>query len=207
MFDHSDSSDCEGHPLPHRRPQQLHEPHHLRGRKRKWKFYKKKLDFIEISKKVYHFSERSRLTRYSSTNTTRIHFSSRQKTQRLQNCKFAKDANLQTMQIFPKNANLQKSPKSQKWQQNTIIIERGQMQRFSIVSSSRRHQTLSHSGSNRETGSVNLKKSPSPPDAHLLTPPPVSPIVTATNLWISQSLLRVNRFLVVSLDLTQTHLC
>ena len=104
----------------------------------------------------------------------------------LQICKKHKDcriANLQMqMQIFQKNANLQKSPKSQKWQQNTIIIERGQMQRFSIVSSSRRHQTLSHSGSNRETGSVNLTKSPSPPAAHLLTPPPASPIVTATNL-------------------------
>ena len=84
MFNPSDSSDCKGHPLPHRRPQQLHEPHHLRGRKRKGKFYKK------LPKKVYHFSERSRLTRYASTNTTRIHFSSRQKTQRLQNCKFAK---------------------------------------------------------------------------------------------------------------------
>ena len=35
MFNPSDSSDCEGHPLPHRRPQQLHEPHHLRGRKEK----------------------------------------------------------------------------------------------------------------------------------------------------------------------------
>ena len=41
MFNPSDSSDCKGHPLPHRRPQQLHEPHHLRGRKRKGKFYKK----------------------------------------------------------------------------------------------------------------------------------------------------------------------
>ena len=50
-------------------------------------------NFKDILKKVYHFSERSRLTRYASTNTTRIHFSSRQKTQRLQNCEFA---NLQT---------------------------------------------------------------------------------------------------------------
>ena len=99
---------------------------------------------------------------------------------------------------FAKIENLQNC-KNHKWQKNTIIIKRGQMQKFIIFSSSRRHQTLSYRGSNRETGSQNPTKSPSNvPDAHLLTPSPASPIVIATKLWISQSVLSgqsVNQFL------------
>ena len=50
----------------------------------------------EMLNKVYHFSERSRLTRYASTNTAMIHFSSRQKPQKFQNHKYSKKYNNQT---------------------------------------------------------------------------------------------------------------
>ena len=50
----------------------------------------------ETLKKVYHFSERSRLTRYASTNTAMIHFSSRQKPQKCKNHKYSKKYNNQT---------------------------------------------------------------------------------------------------------------
>ena len=101
----------------------------------------------------------------------------------LQKCK---NTNLQKYK-FAKIENLQNC-KNHKWQKNTIIIKRGQMQKFIIFSSSRRHQTLSYRGSNGETGSQNPTKSPSNvPDAHLLTPSPASPIVIATKLWIFQS--------------------
>ena len=119
------------------------------------------------------------------------------KTTKLLICKNAK------IQIC-KNTNLQKLKickiaKTTNDKKNTIIIKRGQMQKFIIFSSSRRHQTLSYRGSNRETGSQNPTKSPSNvPDAHLLTPSPASPIVIATKLWISQSVLSgqsVNQFL------------
>ena len=53
-------------------------------------------NFKDIPKKVYHFSERSRLTRYASTNTAMIHFSSRQKPQKFQNHKYSKKYNNQT---------------------------------------------------------------------------------------------------------------
>ena len=110
----------------------------------------------------------------------------------MQKYKFAK------IQIC-KNWKFAKLQKPQMTNKNTKIIKRGQMQKLIIFSSSRRHQTLSYRGSNRETGSQNPTKSPSNvPDAHLLTPSPASPIVIATKLWISHSVLSsqsVNQFL------------
>ena len=44
-----------------------------------------------ILKKVYYFSERSRLARYASPNTAMIHFSSRQKPQKLQSMLICKN--------------------------------------------------------------------------------------------------------------------
>ena len=127
----------------------------------------------------------------------------------LQQAKNTKIANLQQLQkmLICKKCKFALIAKITKMATKYNNHKKRKVQRFSIVSSSRRHQTLSHSGSNRETGSQSLTKSPSPPAAHLLTPPPVSPIVRATNLWISQSLLRVNRFLVVSLDLRMNWFC
>ena len=111
MFDHSDSSDCEGHPLPHRRPQQLHEPHHLRGRKRKWKCYKKtgfhrnfkkglpllgEVSAHAVRKHQHHqdpLLQQAKNTKIAELQICKKHKDCRianlQKTQRLQNCKFA----------------------------------------------------------------------------------------------------------------------
>ena len=134
----------------------------------------KKSKSNEISKKVYHFSERSRLTRYASTNTAMIHFSSRQK---------------------PQNSKITNKAK------NTIIGQK--RHRLKIFCSSRRHQTLSQRGSSRETISPNPTNSPSPPAAHLLTPSPsvaAANLWISQSVLYSQS---ANQFLVVSLNFRQ----
>ena len=110
MFNPSDSCDCEGPPLPHRRPQQLHESHHLRGRKKKMKVLQKK----SLSKT---FQKRSTTSRRglgsrgtqaptppgSTSPAGKKHKDCRianlQKTQRLQNCKFAKNTKIAELQI------------------------------------------------------------------------------------------------------------